>query len=448
MELQVSLNSGGAEQISAERLVNIYAEEASGKSRVRLTGCPGLTLFSNLGDRPVRGMGEHNQKLYVVTDNLYEISRNGIATNLGAIAGAGIVQMASNGVQLCIVGSRSYILAFGNLVEITDEDFPGATSVDYLDGYFIFGNGTGQFFISALYDGQSFDALDFASAESNPDPIIRVLVDHREVLLFGSETMEAWTNTGGVDFPFERIPGAITEKGICGRNAISRIDNSVVWIDQTGIVRRLQEGYLPQRISTHEVERALAQGDLENAEAFACAIEGHEFFVITAEGSGTWIYDAATQLWHERLSHGGTRWRARGYAFVYGLHLVGDYSTGKVYRLDYENHTENGDLLVSELIFPPIHAESERFRVHRVVLDMEHGETAPYGESQVRLDISDDSQDWQTVGYGSMGATGARVNRTVWRRLGQHRNLHMRFRISDPVRRTVYAAYGEVTRDG
>jgi hypothetical protein len=47
-----------------------------------------------------------------------------------------------------------------------------------------------------------------------------------------------------------------------------------------------------------------------------------------------------------------------------------------------------------------------------------------------------------------MGETGQRSVRTVWRRLGQHRNLHLRFRISDPVKRTVYAAYAELESDG
>lgn len=448
MELQVSLNSGRAEQVNAERLVNIYAEQGTGKSRVRLTGSPGLTLFSTIGTSPVRGMGVHNGALYVVTDQLYSVSSGGTATALGAIAGTGLVQMVSSGLQLVIVAGGTIYVYDTALTAVTDPDAPAALTVDYLDGYHIFSDGSGSFYLSDLYNAESYDALDFASAESNPDAIRRVFVDHRELILFGSETVEIWVNTGGSDFPFERQPGAINEKGICGPNACAKLDNSVVWIDQNGVVRRMAAGYAPQRISNHEVERALSEStSLEDAEAFAYTQDGHEFFVLTAPGSGTWIYDAATSLWHERQSYGDDRWRARGYAFCYEKHLVGDYQSGKVYELDYDNHTENGDLLVSELIFPPVHNESNRFRIHRLILDMEHGETPPYGTSQVRLDLSEDSQDWYTVGYGSMGATGQRVNRTVWRRLGQHRNCHMRFRISDPVRRTIYAAYAEIEGD-
>jgi hypothetical protein len=448
MELQVALNSGQATQINAERLVNIYAEQSSGKARVRLTGTPGLTLFSTCGSSPVRGMATMDDVLYVVTSSLYSVDSAGTATEIGAISGTGLVQMASNGTQLVIVADGTIYVYDGTLSTVTDPDAPVAESVDYLDGYHIFSDGSGSFYISSLYDATTFDALDFASAESNPDPIRRVFVDHRELILFGSETTEVWVNTGGVDFPFERQPGAIGEKGIAGANACAKLDNSVVWIDQNGVVRRMASGYAPQRISTHEVERALSEStSLADAEAFAYTQEGHEFFVLTAPGSGTWVFDAATSLWHERQSYGDDRWRARCYAFAYEKHLVGDYTSGNVYELDYSVHDENGDILLSELIFPPIHAEQNRFRMHRLVLDMEHGETEPYGESQVRLDLSDDSQDWTTLGYGSMGETGQRSTRTVWRRLGQHRNAHLRFRISDPVRRTIYAAYAELESD-
>lgn len=448
MELQVSLNSGRPEQYNAERLVNLYAEQGTGKARVRLTGTPGLTEFTDTGPLPVRGMCMHDRLLYVVSNGLYRVTANGAATRIGSIPGTSRVFMASNGLQLSIVSEGSiYVLANGSLTKVSDEDAPAATTVDYLDGYFLFSDGSGSFYLSDLYSGTSYDALDFASAESNPDPIVRLFVDHREVFLMGSETIEIWTNTGGADFPFERVPGAIVELGICGRNAVAKLDNSIVWIDHKGIVRRMAGGYAPQRISTHEVERALSGKPLHDAEAWAYSSEGHEFFIITVPGAGTWVFDAATSLWHERQTYGTDRWRASCHARGFGYDLVGDIGGGKVYRMDSSVFTDAGEPMLAEVIFPPVHNESNRFRVSRVVLDMEHGETAPHGDSVVRLDLSDDSQNWDTVGYSSMGSTGNRVTRTVWRRLGQHRTLHMRFRISDPVRRTIYGAYAEITGD-
>ena len=132
---------------------------------------------------------------------------------------------------------------------------------------------------------------------------------------------------------------------------------------------------------------------------------------------------------------------------MYGKHFFGDCENGNIYQLDENVFTEAGTEIVSEIVFPPIHNENERFRLHRLILDMSMGEVTDYTEPQIRLDVSGDGVDWTTVGYGTLGATGDRTHRLVWRRLGQWRFLHLRFLISDPCRRALYSAYGEVSID-
>jgi len=443
MKLNIPVKSARDGQLSAERLVNCYAEAGEGRANVQVISVPGMRLATTTGGGSGRGLFVHNDKLYaVVGQMLYKIEENYSVTALGTVAGVGIAQGASSGLELCVVSEGwGYIYDGSTLTQITDSDFPAATSVTYLDGYFIFGDGTESFYISALYAGGSIDALDFASAESNPDNIIRPFVDHRELLLFGTDTVETWVNTGDPDFPFERVAGGITEKGIAGGNAVAKIDNTVFWLDNDGVVRRMANGYSPQRISTHEVERTITSP--ENAECFAFVWQGHEFFVMSLP-TITWIFDAATQLWHERKSFDETRWRARGYAYCYGKHFVGDYENGNIYELDDDVYTEGGDPLTSEFVFPVIHNEGDRFRLHKIMLDMEVGEAdAP----EIRLDLSEDGSDWFTVGTQTLGDLGHRQARVVWRRLGQHRYLHLKFLISDPCKRALYNGYGEVSAD-
>jgi hypothetical protein len=450
MKLQIATQFADGGQVNSETLVNMFAEAASGKSEVELRSVAGLTLFSTIGTSPIRGQLVHADVLYVVAGTtLYSVGSGGTATSIGTIAGTELVQMASNGTELAIVANGSiYIYESNALTLVTDPDAPSPTSIAYLDGYFIFGDGTNSFYLSPLYDGSGdYDALDFASAESNPDVITRVFVDHRELLLFGTETVETWFNSGDADFPFQRVSGGITEKGIAGINAVAKIDNTVFWLDKGGVVRRLTAGYSPQRISTHEIERELVRGTLADAECFAYSTEGHEFFVLTVPEVGTWIYDAATNLWHQRKSQNDTRWRARCYSYAYGKHLVGDYSTGKLWELDADSFVEGTDDLIAEVVFPPIYNDGDRFRMHRLLLDVEAGEADPYSEPQIRLDLSNDGSDWFTVGYGSLGRSGNRSTRTRWARLGQHRTLHLRFLISDPANRAIYSAYAEVAGD-
>jgi len=432
-------SSGRSKSLDSSRLVNLYAEQADGKSNVVLHGTPGLKLVATYGAGPVRGIRYMAGARYVVSGgSLYDAS----GSVLGAIDGNGPVSMSDNGTQLVIVTSASsgYVYSLdGGFTQITDEDWPGASSVDYLDGYFLFSEpNSGIFFISSLYDGTEFDALDFASAESAPDNLVRVFVDHREVWLMGSDTCEIWDNTGAQDFPFERIPGAINEKGLRAKFSVAKADNSLYWLDRDGIVRRAAEGYTPIRISTHAIEYAISKGDTASAEAIAYVQEGHEFYALTVPGAGTFVYDAATQLWHERESYGENRWRASGFSRHDGAQYVGDFQSGNFYELDLDTYTENGVVQVSEIVFPPIHSEGQRFRLYSVRLDMETGTNET---PKVMLQTSKDGKTWSNENWRDFGSVGDYTKRVIWRRMGQFDTCHLRFRISDNAKRAVYAAY-------
>jgi hypothetical protein len=419
----------------------MYAEASDGKSPVTLHGAPGLNLVATYGSGPVRGIRYMDGVRYVVSGG----SLYGPAGAIGGVSGTGPVIMSDNGTQLVIVtdSNAGYVYTVaGGLAAISDPDFPGATSVDYLDGYFLFTEpDSGIFFISALNDATDIDALDFASAESAPDNLVRVFVDHREVWLMGVDTCEIWTNTGASLFPFERLPGAINEKGLRGKHTVAKADNSIFWVDRDGIVRRAADGYTPVRISTHAVEYAISKGDLDRAEAVSYAQEGHEFYSLTVPGAGTFVYDAATQLWHERESAGADRWRAAGFARYAGVQYVGDFENGNVYALDLDKYTENGTEQIAEMLFPPISFEGSRFRVHSVRLDMEAGT----GDTPlVMLQTSKDGKTWSNEAWRDFGALGDYAKRVVWRRLGLFETCHMRFRISDNAKRAVFSAYAEI----
>lgn len=444
MRLQIAVKTGRGRSrtINAERLVNMYAEPSEGKSTAILHGSPGLSLSSTLGVGPTRGIHYMAGVQHVISgQTLYRAG-----TSVGTIEGYGQVSTADNGLQLVIITNvnTGYVYSVsGGLVRISDADFPGATCVDYLDGYFLFVEpDTGIFFISAINDATDIDALDFATAESAPDDIVRLFVDHREVWLMGVDTCEIWQNTGNADFPFERVPGAINEKGIRGKFSVAKTDNSIYWVDRDGVVRRADAGYNPVRVSTHAIEYAISQGDLDDAQAFSYTQEGHEFYCLTVPDAGTFVYDASTTLWHERESYLESRWRVQSFARNAGVQYVGDFENGNVYTLNLDAHTENGVEQVSEMVFPPIHYDGERFTLDSVRLDMEVG-TA--NDVSVMLDISKDGRTWSSEEWQSFGDVGEYTNRVVWRRLGMYETCHLRFRISDNAKRAVFAAYAEVS---
>lgn len=435
----------------------MYAEiQPSGaKDQVPVFGCPGLVQFANCGVGPVRGMWNMAGVLYVVSaGTLYSVSKVGVATALGGtITGTGNVSMSDNGTQLCIVnGTNGYIYSVsGGFQLITDPAFNPANTVTFFDNYFVFSQtNTNQFFISAPLDGTTYSALDFASAEVNPDYIVAVVNQQENLLLFGQKTVETWYDSGDVNFPFNRYDGATIERGCIAPLSVIKEDNSVFFLGDDLIFYRLN-GVVPVRISTHAIEYAWSLYPTQaDATSFSLTWQGHKWIVLNfPSGNATWVYDIATQLWHERVSFNQSgssmlRWRGNAYCNIYGMQLIGDAFTGQIGRLDENTFTEYGNTIQAYLIAPVIHSDKKRVFCQRFELDVESGvgiTTGQGSDPQIMLDWSDDGgrtfsglQLWQSI-----GKIGAYRQRLRWLRLGQFRNRVFRVTISDPVRRNIIA---------
>jgi hypothetical protein len=447
--------------VSAARTVNLYpALTPDGKAPMVLYGTPGLTRFAETTAAPGRGLYVAAGRLFaVVGSTLYEITSAGVATARGALSTAsGPVSMADNGTVLVVVdGAYGYqfTLASNDFAQITDEDWPAASHVAFHDGYFVLNtSGTGQFVITELY-GTGVDPLDFATAEGAPDDTVSVLVDHRELWLFGEETTEVWFNSGAADFPFARLDGAFIEQGCAAPFSPAKMDNAVYWLSRDrvghGHVMRAQ-GYQPQIVSTRAVEHAIqGYSTISDARAYTYQQEGHSFYVLTfPTADRTWVYDVATQLWHERSywSSGEHRHRGECYAFAFGKHLVLDHSNGRIYELDLDAYTDDGATLRALRRTQHQSAEGRRLFWSSLQVDMEPGVGLSSGQGsdpQAMLRWSDDGgRTWSSEHWRSMGRLGQYRTRAIWRRLGQSRDRVYELAITDPVKRVIVDAWADV----
>ena len=456
------------------RMVNLFPEviPEGGKEPAFLNRCPGLTLLATIGSGPIRGMWQFGSYLYVVSGpTLYKVDSSYTATALGTVDNTGElpVSMADNGTQLFIAcNGPSYIyttdpVAPTPFARITDPEFPsaGAGSVAYLDGYFVFNEvGSQKIWVTALLDGTSVDPLDFASAEGSPDGVVGIIVDHRELWVFGTNSTEVWYDAGNAGFPFAPIQGAFSEIGCASRSTIAKMDNTVFWLSSDarghGIVYRAK-GYTGERISTHAVEWQIQQyGDISDAIAYTYQQDGHAFYVLTFPTAGaTWVYDVATQSWHERAGFNEstglfTRHRSNCQAFFNNLTIVGDYDTGAIYSFDLDIYADNGSTqkwLRSWRAMPTGANNLKRTAQHSLQLDCETGVGLVSGQGsdpQVMLRWSDDAgHTWSNEHWVSIGAIGAYGQRAIWRRLGMTMKLRDRvYEISgtDPVKIAIVGA--------
>lgn len=448
------------------RMVNLYPEivPEGGKEAAFLQRAPGLRLLTTVGTGPIRGLNSFNGNLYVVSgESLYKVDSTYVVTLLGTVSGSSApVSMANNGTQLFVAcNGPSYV--YNSLTNvfgaITDVDFPGALTVSYLDGYFVFIEPNSQkVWVTALNDPTSIDPLDFASAEGDPDGLISSIVDHSEVWLFGTNSVEVWYNSGNVDFPLQRIQGAFNEIGCAATFSVAKLDNSLFWLGQDargqGIIYRAN-GYTGQRVSTHAVEWQIQQyEDISDAVAYTYQQDGHSFYVLNfPSANATWVYDVATQAWHERagwINGSFVRHRGNCQTFFNQTVTVGDYQNGNIYAFDMEVYADYDRVqkwFRTWRALPTGQNDFHRTAQHSLQLDCETGTglvTGQGSDPQVMLRWSDDGgHTWSNEHWAPMGAIGQYARRVFWRRLGM--TIKLRDRVyeasgTDPVKLTIIGA--------
>ena len=483
------------------RMVNLFPEVVpeGGQMPAFHHRAPGLKFQQTIGTGPIRGLWAHQTQgtdFYVVSGNaVYKLtSLTGTPTLLGYIAdGTTPVSIADNGDQIVFVTNPEayvYTESTNTFVQVTDPDFPGAVTVGYLDGYFVFNEPNSQkIWVTSLLDATQIDPLDFASAEGSPDGVVGIIVDHREVWVFGTDSTEVWYDAGSPDFPLARIQGAFNEIGCVAPYSVAKLDNSVFWLGcdarGQGIVYRAQ-GYVGQRISTHAVEWQIQQySNMSDAVAYTYQQDGHAFYVLNFPSGGTtWVFDVATGAWHERASFSNgafDRHRGNTQCNFNGNIVIGDYQNGNIYTFDLTTYADNGAAqkwLRSWRALPTGGNDLKRTAQHSLQLNMEVGvglNGLAFGETQVSPDYTleldfedqlfevpgttpvvqgadpqvmlrwsdDGGHTWSNEHWVSIGRIGQYGRRAIWRRLGM--TLKLRDRVyevsgTDPVKVSIIGA--------
>ena len=441
---------GRSPRVSSQRRVNLYGDFRQDGDRNNLVfyNTAGLTLFANLGDEPIRGARALSETLYCVhRGTFYSIDNAGTATSQGSLdTSSGRVGIADDGNVIVIVdgdNGYTYTIASDTFAKITDGDFPGADTVDYQSGYFVVNKpDTGQFFISE--NGTDWDALDFASAESFPDDLVSVWVDRGQVVLFGGKSTEFWGNVGTTDFPYQRVSGAVVEYGLAARWSLAKAGNTTIFLgkNRTGEVEPIMlDGYTPVPIGNSDVEYLINNyASVSDATALAYRYAGHTFYQLNFPSAGkSWLYDLNTRLWSE-LEYGiKERHRAEiGVEYLERI-VVTDYQNGRLYRLDADTYTDNGQLVARELVGRHIFNE-EYVSVSRLWVDME---TGGGGDThQAMLSISKDGgRTWGTEFWRDIGAIGEYGKRAVWWTLGAAYEWTFRVRFTEDAQIAITGAW-------
>lgn len=382
--------------MSCQNCINWYPqtiEYPNGSRVAALMPTPGLKKIFQGVTSAVRGLHvlSNGALLVVIGNKLYHSKANKFdLVEVGSISALGTVRFADNGrVALIVNGTYTYSLDLKKLTltRLSGSAIPRSTHVVFLDGRFVFNKAnTGQFHWSDLYS-TNVNALSYATAESTPDNVTAIIeFNSTELWLFGSQSVERYYGTGSANAPFSRLSGGAMSFGCLAPDSIVSLSTGVIWLGVSefgGSQIVMSAGGIPERISTHALEEEIASfSKTSDASAYAYQMEGHVFYVISFPSANvTFCFDVSTGLWHQRSFANAQglheRHRSQHHAYFNNIHIVGDYRNGKLYQLDNNIFTDDGELILRERTAQAVITDQKLTRFNQLQIICE---TGFYGE--------------------------------------------------------------------
>ncbi len=469
---------GVSSNLDASRSVNLYPEISprDAKDVIALLGTPGTAPWAGFGSGVVRGTHVFGGLLYVVIGGkLYSLTAAGVmSAPLGTLqTSSGRVLMADNGLaasgvggnQLMIIdGVAGYIynISTAAFAAISGGGWPGnPIALAYIDGYFVVApSGSMSAYASNLYDGTTWNALATSPISAAPDLIKCIFNMEQQLWIIKEYTSEVWYDAGvptSQGFPFQRSGAAVLDYGTPAPWSAARGGNSLFFLanerhndggELVGVVQIVGQGGNPQVVSPPPINYRIGQlSTVVDAFGYCYSDGGHTFYVLTfPQGNATFVYDASTGLWHERSTWTGGAYAigrhvGNCYAYFAGMHLIGDWQSGNIYKMQAGIYTDNGQPIVSVRTCQHVadKKDLQNIFIKRLHVDMETG----VGGSAALSWSDDGGHTWSNDYTASIGAVGQYKARAVWRRLGVSRDRIFRVAVSDPVKRVILGAYGE-----
>lgn len=434
MRLQFGLSSFERAKGDLPRLpvINMFAEEASTvEGGVVLQSRPGLSdRAADMGTGPVEALFKRDG---VIFGRLFGVSNGELyqeTTSLGAVTGSQSVSMAGNETGLMVTAGGT--MRFYNGTTLANVTFPDSANViKVLSGasrFIAIRGGSGKFYWTEAL-GSTFGALDFATAESMADGLLDALFIDDGLILFGTETVEFWPNTGDDNLPFVPLEGRVFEKGIKATGCAAIFDASFCWVGNDNVL--YTNGPKPIAISDPGLEEKIAA--TTDCRLWTFYIEGTEFLALRVD-EGTWVRSSRSGKWSEMRSAGQDNWIPQCYA----AGIFGSAIDGRTIEFNAVHTDLDGELERTFRAGVPLDGGIQP--LSNVTLRVNPGQTpyltGDYTNPTVEMRLSRDvGQTWGDWKAKSLGEQGKYRHKVQWRGVGtfSRPGFLAEFRCTDPV---------------
>ena len=440
--------------------LKIIGEE--GKEAAIVQAHDGLTQKATAtGATSTRGVHaiDSSNLLWVCGVQCFHVDAAYNVTSLGGIPGGDAVSFAQNrkkpDPQVMIAGEgHRYIVeklsGTWTITRIDDPDLLASHSCAFLDGYFLAFYDDGRFGWSSLDEGTEWAALDRATAEGDPDRLVRGYVHDRTVYLLGAESLETWRNTGSSS-TFERT--GFREIGCRARFSVSSAKNGIIWVANDDTVQFGRE-LTYRTVSNAGLEKLIEDVDSDQLRSWVYAKGGEEFYALASD-AWCWELNLKTGKWNERESFidGNTsRWRGEHYARWGSVDIFGDDTSAALYEASEDVYDEAGTSFTVAVQTPQQHSFPKGVLFHALHVDLKPGvglnsSTDSEANPLLMLQWSDDGgKSWSNQLTRAVGAIGNYDVTVRFNRLGKTGRIGRIWRLSwsAPVVRELISAYADV----
>ncbi len=442
-------------RVSRERLLNgVVVLDQQGKFDRSCFARPGLRLFATLGLGEVRGNVEWKGSVYaVVGDDVIKVGADGGSGVIGQLQNtiSGPVIFAAGTQHLVFVdGDKGYYTQGSTVEEIVDPDFPdGATHVVWHSGNWLVNDpaNDGRLWRSEYNDPTAWNALDFATAERDPDALKSLIVANQLIWGGGEFTTEAFT-VDASDFGFSPVIGGFTEVGVAAPFSMAKFAGTVFWLGKSregqGAIMR-GAGIAGERISTEAIEAEIGKyPNIADATGFCFWWQGHGFYVLQFPLAGkTWVWDEHAQAWYEWTAYGGGAWSGISAVAAFGKTLIGSRD-GKLYELTDQAHDDDGEPIEFWRYDRHLVEQSDRRWLfhNELEAEVETGAGTLEIDQTWMLRYSDDGgHTWSRILRRNSGKMGQRNKKLLYKRLGRSKDRIYAIGCADPCKRVLVGGY-------
>lgn len=366
-------------------------------------------------------------------------SGGGVSINIGrrpTFAFDGTNIYVANGGRI-MYSNGSGVTAF-----IADADAPtNVTHIALLDSYLLANNSVNDtWYYAEPGTPLVWAALDFASAESEPDAVVSLNKFRGEVYLHGRETLEVWENNGQT--PFERINGASFDTGCIAPHSVIKLDNEIMWLSDDRYFVKFAGGGI-ERLSTQYDKEIKTMAVVSDCTADRYDIQGKTLIVFQFPSEQrTLVYNLTNNNWGEFgywNTAGGFHEAFLGACHVYipetETHILGSRkATGKLYQMSEDYTTDDGNII--KCLSRSGHIDfgtNEGKRNNETSFRVKRGYVTDASEPVCTMRYRDENEDWSQEEQISLGQMGEYNNTIRLKRLGRYRTRQFEFACTDAV---------------